>query len=432
MNYLSDRLAQRSGIFYGYWMLPLAMLLQVGSSPGQTFAVSAFTPALLESLDLSQSRLGLAYMLGTLLAAFPLMVVGPISDRLGLKRVACVVVVGLAGACLLASQVSGFLSLLGAFFLLRFLGQGSMSLLSSNTTAMWFRERIGRVSALLSVGSALAFAWVPDVLASSVESMGWRSTYQWTGVWLAGTLLPLLLLFYRNRPEDLGQLVDGASVVEPGSSSQRPHRPPPPSVSLAVAIRSVSYYVIGLANVVWAMAGTGILFYLFTLSAERGMDDADARRLFKILAGAMLIAQLVGGVIADFLKLNRLFGLGTGLIAISLCWLAFDTSLLGAQGFAAMFGAGQGLLISVTGVIMVRFYGREHLGSIRGTIWCGTVAGSGCGPLVMGAFMDHVGSYDPAIRLFAAGMLPLALAAWFVRPPAGLGRPAEEQPLAGT
>ena len=102
----------------------------------------------------------------------------------------------------------------------------------------------------------------------------------------------------------------------------------------------------------------------------------------------------------------------------SLVWLWIDPSLLGARLFATLFGAGQGMLISVTGVVMVRFYGRRHLGSIRGTIWCGTVAGSGCGPLIMGTLMDRVGSYDPAIAAFALAMTPLSIAAWWIRPPA--------------
>ncbi|MDM4018321.1 MFS transporter [Roseiconus lacunae] len=445
MNFLSDQIAKHSRVFYGYWMLPLAMLLQIGSSPGQTFAVSAFTPALLDAIDLTQSRLGLAYMLGTLLAAIPLTSIGPASDRIGLKRIACFVILGLAAACLFASTVTSFLGLLAAFFFLRFLGQGSMSLLSNNTTAMWFRTRIGRVSALLSIGSAVAFAWVPDWLSTAIETIGWRSTYRWIAVILVVFLFPVILLLYRNRPEDLGQSVDGimpsphpetigaTSVVHvsddvaskddrsqafgDSDAGQPGQLDDVDGMQLADAIRTVSYYVIGLSNIVWAMAGTGVLFYLFTLCAERGLDKDDAKTLFKILGFSMLGAQLCGGVLGDYLRLNRLFGIGTSMIALSLIWLRFDHSLLGAKLFAMLFGGGQGMLISVTGVIMVRYYGRRHLGSIRGAIWCGTVAGSGCGPLLMGAFMDRTGAYDPAIACFATAMLPLAVAAWFIHPP---------------
>ncbi|MEO1530115.1 MAG: MFS transporter [Planctomycetota bacterium] len=414
MNALTNRLAQRLPIFYGYVMLPLAMLLQIGSSPGQTFAVSAFTPALLDSLQLSESRLGLAYMLGTLCASIPLAFVGPVTDRIGLKPVACVVALALAGACVFASTVQSFLGLLVAFFLLRFLGQGAMTLLAANTNAMWFRARLGRVSAALSVGSAIAFAWVPDWIASAIERYGWRETYNAIGGLLLLAVLPAILLLYRNRPEDIGQCVDGLdantdTMDQPAEESR--------SIPLSRAARTASYGILGFCNIVWAMAGTGILFYLFTLCDDRGIDQGNAKSLFKILGLSMLAAQLTGGILADFLKLNRLFGCGTCLIAAALVWLSVDTTLSGARGFSVLFGGGQGLLISVTSVIMVRFYGRKYLGSIRGAIWCGTVAGSGCGPLIMGLFKDSTGSYEMAITCFAVVMTPLALASWFIRAP---------------
>ena len=437
MNSFSSRLAQRLPFFYGYLMALLAMLMQLGTSPGQTFAVSAFTPSLLEGLDLSQSRLGLAYMLGTLLAAVPLTLVGPAADRHGLKRISLVVIVALSIACLFASSVTGFYGLLAAFFLLRFLGQGSLTLLSSNTTAMWFRSHIGRVSAFLAVGSAIAFAWVPQWLTSAIEQLGWRTTYQVLSVILLLGLFPLVILLYRNRPEDVGQFVDGRPrprrpVLERTLSTETTANEPDgkafetdaepidedgDDLALREAAKTVSYYILGLSNVVWAMSGTGVVFYLYTLCQERGLPEDSTGWLFKILGFTMLAMQLSGGVLADFMRLDRLLGIGTTMVAGGLVWLYLDDGLVGAQAFAALFGGGQGMLISVSGVAWLRFYGRTHLGSIRGAVWCGTVAGSGCGPLIMGAFKDATGSYDRAILLFASAMIPLAIAAWFIRPP---------------
>lgn len=436
MNYFSDHLAKRLPFFYGYLMLPLAMLMQVGTSPGQTFAVSAFTPALLDGLDLTQSRLGLAYMLGTLFAAIPLTLVGPAADRHGLKRVASFVIVGLALACAFASSVQGFYGLLAAFFLLRFLGQGSLTLLSGNTTAMWFRSRIGRVSAVLSIGSAIAFAWVPQWLRGSIDAIGWRSTYMALAGILVFALLPLVLLLYRNRPEDLGQFVDGSagrrspsrnseptitaeSEDDSDSASPAAEIADGESLTLSQAARTGSYYILALSNIIWAMSGTGVLFYLFTLCEERALPPDTASWLFKILGMTMLALQLGGGVLADYVRLDRLLGVGTVLVAVSLVWLFFDTTVLGAQVFAAFFGGGQGMLISVSGVAWVRYYGRRHLGSIRGAVWCGTVAGSGCGPMLMGWVKDVTGRYDVAILCFALAMVPWAIAAWFIRPPRG-------------
>ena len=68
MNLISNRMAARLPFFYGYVVASVAMLIQVATSRGQTFGVSAFTPSLRESLSMSDSQLSFAYMLGTLLA----------------------------------------------------------------------------------------------------------------------------------------------------------------------------------------------------------------------------------------------------------------------------------------------------------------------------------------------------------------------------
>ena len=49
INRASDHLAARLPFFYGYVMIPVAMFVQIATSPGQTFAVAAFTPSLRES-----------------------------------------------------------------------------------------------------------------------------------------------------------------------------------------------------------------------------------------------------------------------------------------------------------------------------------------------------------------------------------------------
>lgn len=420
MNLVSDRLARSLPFYYGYVMLPVAMLLQICTSPGQTFAISAFTPAIRDSLQLSDSALSFAYMLGTLLAAVPLSAIGPASDRWGLRGITAAAVVALSAACYFASRATGFVTLLAAFFLLRFLGQGSLTLLSGNTVAMWFRTRIGRVSALISVGTAVAFAWVPEWISLSIDQVGWRATYQAIAALVLVVVFPVLLMLYRNRPEDLGQYVDGRPQADPPAGSSLSMRQPAESVvslTLREALRTPSFYILGASNVLWAMTGTGVLFYLFTLCEDRRMAGGLAADLFKTFGLSMLAAQLLGGVLSDFLRLNRLFGIGVSMVCSGLGVLWGASSGSAMHGFAFLFGGGQGLMIAVGAVIWVRYFGRDHLGSIRGTLWCLTVAGSGCGPLVMGVTRDFWGSFDLAIAGFFLGMLPFAAAAWFARPP---------------
>ena len=415
MRHVSAQLAERLPFFYGYVMLPVSMLMQIGTSPGQTFAISAFTPSLLSSLDLTESRLALAYMLGTVCAAFPLSGIGPISDRIGLRQTSLLVVAALSLTCYLTSFVNGFTTLVIAFFFLRFLGQGSLSLLGGNTLSMWFRTRLGRVSAVVSIGIATAFAWVPGMISEAIEANGWRATYRLIALCLACTLLPILVLLYRNRPEEIGQQVDGTE--DDPHESEPSLLPSEQSLTLSEAARTGSYYVMGMTSAIWAMAGTGVIFYLYTLCADRGFGENVPSDLFKTFGYSMLAMQVFGNIVADFWPVNRLLGLGATVLTLGFAVLAAAKATVWMHVFAVLTGGGQGLLIAVLGVAWVRFYGRRYLGSVRGAVWCATVAGSGCGPLIMGVFKDQTGAYDGAVVSFALLMAPLALASWWVRPP---------------
>lgn len=85
--------------FYGWLMLPLAMLLLVASSPGQTFGFSFFNAKFRAAFDLSQTRLSATYLIATVLASFAVPYIGGLTDRFGLKRSAMTGIVALAGVC---------------------------------------------------------------------------------------------------------------------------------------------------------------------------------------------------------------------------------------------------------------------------------------------------------------------------------------------
>lgn len=412
----SNSLAARLPFFYGYVMIPVAMLLQVATSPGQTFAFSAFTPSFRESFAMSDSQLTLAYMLGTFLAAFPLWVIGPLSDRFGLRGLSLAAIAGVAGTCLLASAASGWWALLLVFFLLRFLGQGTLSLLGSNAISMWFRSRVGRAAAVISIGTSIAFAWVPGLISDSIAAMGWRATYQAMAGIVASLGLPLVYLFFRNRPEDLGQVVDGR--LRASGPAPEPDSPTTEVAFTAVeARRTRAFWIIALASTAWAMIGTGVVFYLFTICEQRGFEASLPSALFKTFGLSMLVAQLGGGVLADFLRLNRMFGCGIVMLFGGVLALLAGESALALHAFSFLYGAGQGLLLAVTVVVWVRYYGRPHLGAIRGSVWSATVAGSGCGPLLMGLSQDYTGGFTTAITGFACLLGLLSIVAWFATQP---------------
>ena len=423
----SDVLASRLPVYYGYVMVPVAMLLSIASSPGQTFAFSAFTPSFRDELGLSDVRLTLAYAVGTLLAAVPLSRIGPLSDRIGLRVVVLGSLMALSVVCVAASRVQGFVTLLLAFWALRFLGQGSMGLLSGNTVSMWFRRRIGRVGAVMAVAMAGAFAVVPGLIQSSIADVGWRATYVRIGFVVAMVGLPIVLLLYRNRPEDVRQMIDGTRIVPDAQPEDAPEASELVDVSVAFAdaVRHRSFWAIGAVTTLWAMVGTAVMFYLYPIAAAGGVDADRAGELFAWFGTFMLAGQLVGGVAADSMRINRLLAIGTMMLAGGTAAIAaalVDRHALPSpewllRSFAALFGGGQGLLIAVTSAAWVKFYGRDELGRIRGAVWSATVAGSGLGPLILGATVQYGGTFTPALVAMAVGLAAVVPVSMLATPP---------------
>ena len=429
---LPEYLASRLPFFYGYIVAFLAVWALICSSPGQTFAIMAFGPLLKEELGISDTQLSLAYMLGTALAAIPLSFVGPLSDRIGLRKTTIFVAIGLSLACLFMSFARGFFTLLAGFMLLRWLGQGAMSLLPGNIVSMWFRNKLGRINGAMAVGIAAAFGLVPGLLIRSNDSFGWRNTYLFMGAFVALTLIPLVVLLLRNHPQDLGLLPDGKEDHADGADEkQGPENDGPSghdpeiSLSLSEAASGRALWILGAGMLLWALCGTGIIFFAIDVFGSFGIPKEEVQWMFTTFSSVMLASQLLGGILADRYPASILLSFGFCFLAAGACIVPLTTGPSHMHLFALAFGAGQGLLIVTSATVWVRYYGTKHLGKIRGTIWCTTVAGSGCGPALLGFLKDSYASFSPGLWLFAALLLPLGPLMLLATPPVPKGGSSE-------
>ena len=413
-------LASRLPFFYGWVMVPVAMLALVATSPGQTFGVSIFNPAFQESLGLSLSLVTGAYMVGTLLAAIPQPYVGSLMDRFGIRRMMFVVVIGLGLACLFMSQVQNLLMLFMAFFLLRLLGQGALSLLANNVLAMWFRQRLGRVSGFMNVGMAGGTAVLPTAILWLINQFGWRWAYAILGISVCLIMLPILAFIFRNRPEDVGQSVDGLTMAEllptvPATEVKAVSKQL--SLDLKAAQGTPAYWIFMAVSAAWAMIATAIFFNIVPFFTSNGLTELQAATTFSILAVASGVTEIIGGFLADRWPLRYLIAVALMGFICSLLFLVYLSAPWHGQAYALVWGLSHGLLSVSSAIVWVRYYGREHLGKIRGSVWTAVVAGSSAGPFIMGFTFDLWGSYRPSLWFFILLFVPVVVAVFWAKPP---------------
>jgi OFA family oxalate/formate antiporter-like MFS transporter len=394
-------------IFPGYPVAAVATIALVATAPGQTFIVSLLnTEAIRDSLGLSSFAFNTTYTIATVLAALPLVITGALTDRLGPRRMLAIVALAFSLGCLVLASAQGLATLFLGFFCVRFLGQGSLSLVSTHAVAMWFHRRLGSINGVKTVALFGLWAFLPQLTLQLMGVVGWRSTYIVFAAAIALLVIPLALLFVRNTPEDLGLRTDNdppAAPHGPRNPSITP-REPEPAFTLKQARHTAAYWVLVLTSVLPSFVGTAMLFDIIPIITGKGFDPeaaatvaVNAVRAWSITMAAVAIPA---GLIIDRVRPSLVITVAMVVVALAAAAMALATTPLHAAGAMVAFGLGMSLSSACGAATMARYFGRLHHGKIRSSITRLGVIATGLGPLATGLSHHLTGSYAPALWIF--------------------------------
>jgi sugar phosphate permease len=225
-------------------------------------------------------------------------------------------------------------------------------------------------------------------------------------------------MLVRRTPESVGLYPDGDLPPEPGSS-QEEVSPAFREVSwtLGEALRTRAFWLLMFAGSSQSLISTALVFHHVTLLGSRGLDAGVAATVLSILAPSSLVGTFVAGYLTD--KVTNRFLLagvqGILLVAMLLTFLLSQTWVAFAYGIT--LGVAMGAFMTTTSVIWPNYFGRTHLGSIRGVVTTGMVATAALGPLPFGWAFDLTQSYGNAVLVFLALPVACAVAALMAAPP---------------
>jgi len=391
------------------------------TTPGQTYAFSAFIDHFIADLELSRSLVSTLYTVGTLTASFVLPFVGRMFDKYGARIMISVMSLLLGLACIYMGLVRGALMLGIGFFMMRQFGQGSLSLVSRNVINLWWVRRRGVAMGISGVAVALIGGLSPYIINSMIPVYGWRMTYILMGAMLILFMLPIGWVFTRDRPEDHGLQPDGAAAPDPENTEREPLEA---NWTLSQAIRTRAFWLITSSSFVMSMLNTGLAFHLFSIFADSGLSSTMAASVFVPIAATGALMQLASGIAIGRVPAHVLQALGLFLNATILVMAAKLSSAGMAYSFGVVMGVQSGVEMLVISVVYANYFGRRHLGSIGGLAATIGIAGSALGPMPLGIARDLLGSYSTVLIGFAALPLVLGIACLlFCRPP---GEPPAE------
>ena len=419
------------GFYYGWVMLGVAILMAAATMPGQTVLIGLFKESIRESLGLSLTQVSGAYTIGTIIASLPLPLVGKIADRFGLRKTIAVVALGFIGSLLLLREATGIVTLGGGFFLVRFLGQGSLGMLCGHTIAMWFERRLGFAHSMLAVaGFAAASAISPRPVANLIENNGWHNTLIVCAIAVAVLTLPALVFVFRNRPEDIGEHLDGDPVEHPTHDVLHGGSPPPGDTAFTVgkAVRTSAFWILAINMLMSGLVGTALLFHMQTMLQQAGLEGTERQAAVAIQPWPIAFggAMLVVGWLADRFHPAKILPVALVLqaSAILICLAATrgmvgeDVVILSMAVGMGVYGMSQATVVGVANPAIARYFGRTHHGAIRGFVSTAVVMGTGGGPWLFAFGYDAAGKdFTPVMLVFACLAVPLGIGAALVRKP---------------
>lgn len=381
--------------FYGYLILAGGTIGVLFSAPGQTVGISVFTDYLIRDLNISRNSLSFAYLIGTLLSSFLLTYAGKFYDKFGSRTtsVAAAIFLGIALFYMsflpeITSHLNIFFDssdnfltlavLVFGFFLVRFFGQGTLTMASKNMVMKWFDKRRGMASALMGIAISFGFSYSPKIFDDIINISGWQNAWLYTGIIIAVPFAFFVFIIFRDNPKTYGLIPDGKEIKSKKAKSVKFH--PQKDFRLNEAVKTYNFWVFNLTLALQGLYVTALTFNIVDIFTTAGLSRADAILIFLPTSVIAVIFQLGSGYVADFIKLKYLLILQlTGMI-ISMIGLTYLSEGIPLYLIILGNGIASGLFGVISTVCWPRFYGTKHLGEISGFNMSWIVAGSALGP----------------------------------------------------
>jgi predicted MFS family arabinose efflux permease len=356
-----------------------------------------------------------------------------LTQRFGLRRVVplamCLIALGSALTVFMTQPWQLYLCwglLVGA-------GTGAVApVLAATIANRWFVKRRGLVLGLLTAGSSTGQLLFLPFLAALAGANEWRRAA--VAVSLSSlVVIPVSIVFLRERPSDLGHVPYGA--LEDDASFGSGRRP----ISTAFRVLREAAHT----SQFWVLAGSFFICGATTngLVATHFIPAAMDHQIPEVMAASMLAAMglldVVGttasGWLTDRYNPRLLLAVYYGLRGLSLLALphALAAQHLSLGAFVAFYGLDWIATVPPTVTLVTQTFGNESGLVVYGWIFASHQIGAAIAAVGAGAIRDHLDSYDPAF--YIAGLLCViaALGVFAVRGPVTPARAARPQvPLA--
>jgi sugar phosphate permease len=335
-----------------------------------------------------------------------------VMDRWGLKRVILVAMALLAVSVALTTRMRSSWEFTLLWGVLVGGGTGVTSLVLAAVVAnRWFDERRGLVLGILSAANATGQLVFLPVLARMVERQGWRSAALIVAA-SAVAIFVVVLIFMRDRPEDVGLQPYGRSASDPPLS-----RAPGlgPLAALREGVQRPAFWLLAGTFFICGASTNGLVgTHLIPACHDYGINEVRAAGLLAMMGIFDIAGTTASGWLTDRFSSRQLLCTYYGLRGLSL--LALPLTLAdgghGLAWFAIFYGLDWVATVPPTVRLTADTFGRANAGVVYGWISASHQLGASMAAFGAGLTRSTFGDYRYAF--WTAGVLCLAAGLSFV------------------
>ncbi|WP_249353471.1 MFS transporter [Rhodococcus sp. Q] len=390
------------------WSVAAVAFLALVGAAGFRAAPSILIDPLHQDFGWSRASISSAVSINLVLYGLTSPFAAALMERFGMRRV-------VTAALLLVSAGSGLTVFMTAQWQLVLLwgvlvglGTGSMALAFVATVVdRWFVARKGLVTGILTAGGAAGQLVFLPVLAMISERHSWQ-VVALTVAFAALAVVPLVLLFLRNRPSDIGAVPYGAGpdFVAPEVQAASGGAVRRALSVLASAARTRVFWLLAGTFAICGASTNGLVGTHFVPAAhDHGMPTTAAASLLAVIGIFDVLGTIASGWFTDRFDARKLLGTYYLLRGISLVFLPilFAESVHPPMiAFVIFYGLDWVATVPPTVALC-----RQHFGAdspiVFGWVLASHQIGAGIVAFLAGLVRDRFGGYDAAF--FVAGGL---------------------------
>ena len=407
---MKTRLSLPTGGLHYAWIVFAVTFITLLAASGIRSTPGVLMVPLEGEFGWSRATISLAVSINLVLFGF----VGPFAaammDRWGIRPVVAGALILIAGGAALTTLITVPWQLYLLWGIVVGLGAGTMATVFAATVAnRWFVRQRGLVVGLLTAASATGQLIFLPFLGWLAQERGWR--YVSITVAIATlAVVPLVLIFLRNWPGDIGLRAFGASEADPPP----PARGNPIATAfrgLAMASGNRNFWLLAATFFICGASTNGLIgTHLIPAGVDHGMAVVTAASLLAVIGIFDIVGTTVSGVLTDRIDSRKLLFAYYGLRGLSLLYLpvAFGSPSFALILFVVFYGLDWVATVPPTIALASQTFGRASGAVVYGWIFTAHQLGAATVASAAGIIRTMTGGYE--LAFIGSGLLCLVAA----------------------